>query len=157
VLLAYRSEDPSEASLTRSYEACRWELSCRHPLPYRHSFYSMYAHVLQGNHLHYMNCLSQYHRVQPPATPGNGAAEDGSMWFGAPCQPWAAKRHVWPGAYPTRCVGLRGRRVRALKQQRELGACSIELVSLSESLPITHSAYAEATPRGMGSKIGKDK
>jgi len=67
---------------------------------------------------------------------------------------WAQRA---PGAYPTRCVGLRGRRVRALKQQRELGACSIELVSLSESLPITHSADAEATPRSMGRRIGKDK
>jgi hypothetical protein len=43
-----------------------------------------------------------------------------------------------PGAYPTRCVSLRGIRERALKQQRvcvrrrsvaHLGACSIELVS----------------------------
>jgi hypothetical protein len=93
------------------------------------------------------------------------------MWFGAPCQPWAAKGmygcmacpsgrvHRVPGAYPTRCVGVRGSRVRALKQQRvcvrrrsvvHLGGCSIELVSFSPNYALAR----KGTPMG---RIGNDK
>lgn len=65
-----------------------------------------------------------------------------------------------PGAYPTRCVGVRGIRVRALKHQRvcvrrrSVAWCLLDRTRLLLSLPITHSAHAKATPMG---RNGTDK
>jgi hypothetical protein len=129
---------------------CCYQLSCRHPSPYRHSFSSMYAHV-PPKPLHELHELFfQYHRVHcslplPREMALRRMAPCGSVHRASHGQQKACmacpSRRVQraPGAYPTRCVGVRGRRVRALKQQRvcvrrrsvaHLGACTLDRTRL---------------------------
>jgi hypothetical protein len=136
---------------TRSDEGCRWAAATNYPaailrrtdIPSR-ACTRMYH---QNHCIHYMNYSSSTTVCTAASRyPGKWRCGGGLHVVRCTVPAMDNKRHVCmacpsrrvqraPGAYPTRCVGVRGRRVRALKQQRvcvrrrsvaHLGACTLD-------------------------------